>query len=217
LSETAFLVATAPDTFDLRWFTPMAEVDLCGHATLASAHILFTVLQPDLHTVHFNTRSGTLHVRRQDGKIILDFPSRIPAVMAAPVELVIGLGKKPLEVLSADDYLAVYETEQEVLALQPDFKMLSRLELRGICITAPGEQVDFVSRFFAPKLGIPEDPVTGAAHTMLIPYWSNKLDKISLRARQVSKRGGELFCEDHGDRVAIGGQAVTFFSGTIEI
>ncbi len=218
LSETAFFVPITDDTFELRWFTPVAEVDLCGHATLATAHVLFHHLRTDLQKLHFSTRkSGVLHVIKKEDRIVLDFPARVPEPIIAPVDLVLGLGLKPNEVLCAGKYLAVYATEEEIIQLQPDFNMLKRLELPGICVTAPGNEVDFVSRFFAPKLGIPEDPVTGSAHTLLVPYWSKRLGKKSLHARQVSKRRGELFCQYLGERVAIGGQAVTFFTGAIEI
>jgi PhzF family phenazine biosynthesis protein len=216
LSETAFVVARK-DHYDLRWFTPAVEVDLCGHATLAAAFVLFTYLDHPGDRVHFSSRSGRLTVERAGDRLVLDFPSRPPQPCPTPAALVRGLGCSPEEVRCARDYFAVLATAGEVAALQPDLAALSELDCLGIIVTAPGEDVDFVSRFFAPRAGIAEDPVTGSAHCSLIPYWSARLGKDSLTARQVSARGGELFCRAAGERVKIGGHAVTYLRGEIEV
>jgi len=217
LSETAF-VLSGGDSFDIRWFTPLAEVDLCGHATLASAFVLFEEGRVRGNAVHFKTRtSGLLAVHRTGGRLNLDFPAR-PAV---PVEctdaIVEALGARPREVRTARDLLAVFGTEAEVTSLQPDFDRIAALDEMAVIVTAPGREADFVSRFFAPKVGVPEDPVTGSAHCTLIPYWSARLGKPTLRALQLSKRGGEILCEDNGERVSIGGRAVLFLQGEIRI
>ncbi len=217
LSETAFLVANGPD-YDLRWFTPGVEVDLCGHATLAAAFVVFTQLEPLRESVTFHTRSGPLAVVREGARLTMDFPARPPAACAAPEALLRALGRAPEDVLRARDYLAVFEREEDVLALQPDFRAIAALDALGVIATAPGTGgVDFVSRFFAPAAGVPEDPVTGSAHSTLVPYWSQRLGKRKLHARQVSRRGGELFCEDHGARVTIAGHAVPYLEGTVRL
>lgn len=216
LSETAFFVPEGAG-YHLRWFTPAAEVDLCGHATLASAFVLFGQLGYSGERIHFRSRSGALSVRRDGELLEMDFPAQPPVPCAAPGDLEVGLGRTPAEVLCAEDYLAVYPSAADVLALEPDMFALKRLGLRGVVVTAPGEDSDFVSRFFAPKLDIPEDPVTGSAHCMLTPYWSRRLGKRELFARQISQRGGELFCADRGERVSIAGRAVKFMEGTIEV
>jgi PhzF family phenazine biosynthesis protein len=215
LAETAFFVPRGDD-FDLRWFAPEVEIDLCGHATLASAFILFTELGRKTNTVRFHTKSGALIVTRTGDFLTLDFPSRPPTPNAVPEGLICGLGKQPLEVLKARDYFALYNSADEVRALKPDFSLLGALDEKVI-VTAPGTDCDFVSRFFAPTAGVPEDPVTGSAHCTLIPYWSARLGKTKMFARQLSKRGGELFCELAGDRVLIGGKAVLYSRGQIEI
>ena len=214
LSETAFFVGER-GRYDLRWFTPGLEVDLCGHATLASAHILFGVLEPDLEEVVFSTRSGPLTVRRRDDRLAMDFPSRPGTPQPPSRDLIEGLGVEPEAVLLARDTMAVLRTEEEVRGLKPAMDALSRVESLGIIATAPGRGADFVSRFFAPRAGVPEDPVTGSAHCTLIPYWAERLGKASLRAFQVSRRGGELFCEQRGDRVVIAGHAVTCLEGRL--
>ena len=216
LSETAFFVPEG-DGFRLRWFTPVAEVDLCGHATLASAHVILNILGHKSDRVEFETRSGLLSVERDGEMLAMDFPAQPPQPCETPRELIVGLGAEPVEVLAAADYIAVFDNEDAVLALAPDFDILNELVLRGVCVTAPGKRVDFVSRFFAPKLGIPEDPVTGSAHCELAPYWSSRLDKDELTARQVSKRGGDVRCRLMGDRVLLSGQAMTFMVGEIDI
>ena len=215
LSETAFFVPRGDD-YELRWFTPTVEIDLCGHATLASAFILFSELGVRADAVRFHSKSGPLTVSRSGNILTLDFPSRPPAPCAVPEALIRGLGKKPVEVLKARNYFAVFATADDVRSLTPDFALLGTLDDKVI-VTAPGADCDFVSRFFAPTDGVPEDPVTGSAHCTLIPYWSRRLGKTKLFARQVSKRGGELFCELAGERVLIGGKAVLYSRGQIEI
>lgn len=216
LSETAFFVPEG-DQYALRWFTPTSEVDLCGHATLATAFVIFTELEPERERVTFSSRSGPLNVRRDGTRLVLDFPSRPPEPCAAPATLIEALGSAPREVLAARDYLAIYDNEEQVRALRPDMRLLERLDREAVIVTAPGLEADFVSRFFAPQHGIDEDPVTGSAHCTLIPYWSRRLGRSRLYALQVSARRGELFCEDHGARVDIAGMAVKYLSGTIVI
>jgi len=215
LAETAFFVPRGDD-FDLRWFAPEVEIDLCGHATLASAFILFSELGRKANTVRFHSKSGILTVTRNGDVLTLDFPSRPPKPCTVPEALIRGLGKKPTQVLKARDYFALYDTPEDVRSLKPDLALLGTLDEKVI-VTAPGVDCDFVSRFFAPTAGVPEDPVTGSAHCTLIPYWSARLGKTKMFARQVSKRGGELFCELTGDRVLIGGKAVLYSRGQIEI
>jgi PhzF family phenazine biosynthesis protein len=216
LSETAFFVP-AGDHFDLRWFTPTIEVDLCGHATLASAYVLTHYLGYTGDLIHFESKSGTLLVESQGDILTLDFPSRPGEKCTTPEALVKGLGNHPLEVFLARDYLAVFPSQADIQAIQPDQEQLALLECLGIIVTAPGEGVDFVSRFFAPCAGIPEDPVTGSSHCTLIPYWAKRLGKTKMTARQLSTRGGELFCSLVGERVKIGGQAVTYLTGELEV
>jgi len=216
LSETAFIVKKEGG-YDLRWFTPVMEVDLCGHATLASAFVLFDILGSADKSITFSTKSGKLTVTNEGNLLTMDFPSRPPVPCPTPADLIDGLGKVPIELLRSRDYFAVFSTEQEIKSLTPDFTALARLDCTGITVTARSTHVDFVSRFFAPQAGIPEDPVTGSAHCSLIPYWAEKLGKKKLHALQVSARGGELFCEDMGERVKISGNAVVFFSGMLEV
>ncbi len=214
LSETAFF-APSGARFRLRWFTPVAEVDLCGHATLATAHVIFEILGYSDPVITFETRSGELFVEKHRDRLRMDFPARPPAPCEVPQLLIDGLVVPPLEVLAADDYLAVFDSEATVRAVVPEPTRLSQLGLRGVIVTAPGDDVDFVSRFFAPALGVPEDPVTGSAHCELAPYWAKRLGKNSLSARQVSKRGGDLTCELRGDRVLLSGSAVTVMQAEI--
>ncbi len=218
-AETAFFVPHAADSdrFHLRWFTPAAEIDLCGHATLASAFVLQKFLGYDFPRVRFETLSGTLTVALQGDLLVMDFPSRPGQPIQLTAALSEGLGDPPLEVYLARDVLAVYEKQADVAALKPDFGRLSEIEALGVIATAPGENVDFVSRFFAPRVGVPEDPVTGSSHCTLIPYWAERLGKTKLQARQISARGGELDCELIADRVRIGGRAVLYLHGHIEI
>jgi predicted PhzF superfamily epimerase YddE/YHI9 len=208
LSETAFFVPSDKG-FALRWFTPVKEVDLCGHATLATAHVIFEQLGYAGEVITFETRSGELFVKRQGQQLEMDFPACPPTPCALPDLLAEGLGQRPIEVWAADDYLAVFDSEATVRAITPNQALLGQLDLRAVVITAPGNEVDFVSRLFAPKLGIPEDPVTGSVHCALAPYWANKLGKTILSARQVSKRGGSLTCVVKADRVMLSGSAVT--------
>ncbi len=214
LAETAFFVRNGSG-YQLRWFTPTVEVDLCGHATLASAFVIFSELAPSEHSVRFESASGPLIVTRDGDLLSLDFPARPPAECHPYPQLVPALGGKPEKVLASNDYLVIYASEDEVRALQPDFDALTHIDRFAVIVTAPGKQVDFVSRFFAPGQGVPEDPVTGRAHCTLTPYWSKRLGKKQLHAHQASRRGGELWCEDRGDRVIISGRAVRFFQGTI--
>ncbi len=217
LSETAFLVPEE-NGYEIRWFTPAVEVDLCGHATLASAHVILHFVDPERQKVEFYSRhSGKLIVERDKDLLRMDFPAHPPSPCEAPPRLIAGLGKVPLEVWKSDDYLAVFATEADVRAIAPNFSVLKELDLRGIIVTAPGNDCDFVSRFFAPAVGVDEDPVTGSAHTTLVPYWKKILHKRSFFARQVSRRGGELICEDRGDRVIIAGRAACYLRGTLTL
>ncbi len=216
LSETAFLVP-AGSRYDLRWFTPKVEVDLCGHGTLASAFAVFEYLNPQAGQVDFQTKSGLLSVERAGDLLTMNFPSRPPEPCPPPGQLAEALGIPSDRTLKARDLLVVYEEEDQVRQLQPDFERVATLDTFAVIVTAPGKHSDFVSRFFAPKAGIPEDPVTGSAHCSLIPYWSERLGRKKLHALQLSERGGELYCLDLGDRVSIGGRAVAYLSGTIRI
>lgn len=220
LAETAFFVKSEKG-YLLRWFTPEYEIDLCGHATLATAHILYTQLGYNDAAIHFETvKAGILTVTRDGDKYTLDFPSRPPQPVALPMDLINALGGKiPVEVLKSRDYFVVYENEQDIRDIQPDFNLLAKIDTIGVIVTAEGDadDVDFVSRFFAPAAGIPEDPVTGSAHCNLIPYWADMLEKDKLHAYQISARKGELWCELKGDRVLMSGKAVTYLKGEIYI
>jgi PhzF family phenazine biosynthesis protein len=216
LSETAFFVPLEQG-YHIRWFTPAAEVDLCGHATLASAYTIFSYIDPSGTEVTFQSRSGLLKVWKQGDLLAMDFPSQPPAPCDASSALIQALGREPSEVLCSEDYFLVFPSEDDVRALDPDMGRLKKVDLRGVIVTAKGKEVDFVSRFFAPKYGVNEDPVTGSAHCALIPYWSKRHGKKDLFAHQVSKRGGELFCKDRGDRVVIAGRAVPYMEGIIKI
>lgn len=214
LSETAFFVAEN-DLFSLRWFTPEDEVDLCGHATLAAAHVIFEHLGYSDQTIQFQTKSGLLTVEKSSFGYGMDFPATVPEVVEAPNLLIDALGVSPKEVLSGFDYVVVLSNETEVRSVKPDFIKLSQLDLRGVVITSPGDKVDFVSRCFFPKLRVNEDPVTGSAHCELAPYWSERLGKNNLTAQQVSKRTGMVSCEVLGDRVSLKGGAVDYLQGEI--
>ncbi len=216
LAETAFF-APSDNGFHIRWFTPIKEVELCGHATLASAHILFNSLDYKEDTVIFQSLSGELRVSKSGHFLTLDFPSQPPESCSTPKALVTGLGISPIECLRHDDYLAVFEKEDDVLSINANHEALKQLDFRGVIATAPSSEFDFIVRFFAPKFGILEDSVTGSAYTQLMPYWSDKLHKPKLYAKQVSERGGKLVCELHEDRVLISGCAVTYMEGTIDI
>jgi predicted PhzF superfamily epimerase YddE/YHI9 len=232
LSETAFfdrpfptrstssihgLVVPEGEAYRLRWFSPGGEIDLCGHATLASARVLFELLGHSGNNIAFDTRSGRLVVERDGERLAMDFPALPALPCPAPAALLAGLKRSAVEVLAADDYFAVFESEDDIRSLAPDLAELSKLDRRGVCITAPGRSVDFVSRFFGPKWGIPEDPVTGSAHCTLAPYWATRLGKTRFIARQLSRRGGELYCELRGERVTIAGYAVKFLEGEIVV
>ncbi|HBR57869.1 MAG TPA: isomerase [Blastocatellia bacterium] len=221
LSETAFFVKSG-DVYDIRWFTPAFEIELCGHATLASAYVIFEILKAETETVNFHShKSGSLSVEKKGDVLTLDFPVRPVSPIEAPEALFEAVGGTPKEVFNARDYFLVYENEEEVLNLKPDFSALHTIgslldiEAHGVIVTAKGENCDFVSRFFAPEIGVMEDPVTGSSHCNLIPFWAERLGKTKMFARQISARGGELFCELKGDRVKIGGNAVLYLKGEI--
>jgi PhzF family phenazine biosynthesis protein len=217
LSETAFFVPQG-NTYLLRWFTPQCEVKLCGHATLASAFVLMQFLEPNRESVQFETRfRGALKVHRENDLFVMDFPALKPWRTANPPgALIEGLGKPPAEVVQIEDnYFAVYENEKAIRELRPDLRLLEQLHPAGVGVTAKGDETDFVSRYFAPSYGIPEDPVTGSTHCSLAPYWAEKLNKKSLHARQVSARGGEMWCEVNGDRVLLKGNAVLTMRGEL--
>lgn len=215
LSETAFYIKRGDD-YEIRWFTPNREVDLCGHATLAAAHVLFHGEKAvDGDGVTFQSRSGELKVQRQDDCLTLDFPAQPGAVCEIPEHLVEALGLRPVALYRAMDYMAVFDAEEEIRAIQPNFELLQKLDLRGVIVTAPGREVDFVSRCFYPKYHVPEDPVTGSAHCTLAPYWAERLERNILSARQLSRRGGVLACEVKKDRVLISGKAVLYLKGEI--
>ncbi len=218
LSETAFLVPNA-NGFDLRWFTPAVEVALCGHATLASAYVLFNCLDWSEPSIHFQTRkSGELIVTRKEGMLEMDFPARLPSPRAIPDGLVQALGIQPQAVLgSQEDLLVILENIDAVRKLSPDFSRLVKVDCRGVIVTAAGVDCDFVSRFFAPRVGVAEDPVTGSAHCVLVPYWADRLSRQTLHARQISKRGGELFCKNRGARVLLAGMAALYLEGNITL
>jgi PhzF family phenazine biosynthesis protein len=215
LAETAFFVRNGKG-YKLRWFTPAVEIDLCGHATLATASVILNDLTPNEPSVSFETKSGTLTVTRAGEVYSMDFPARPPQACADVYPgLLAALGGKPEAVLAARDYFVVYGSEEELRALKPDMAGLMNLDRFAVIATAPGRDFDFVSRFFAPAKGVPEDPVTGSSHCSLIPYWSQRLGKKKLHAFQASPRGGELWCEDRGERVTISGKAVRFFEGNV--
>lgn len=214
LSETAFFVSTEKG-FQLRWFSPLKEVELCGHATLATAHVIFEILGYSKRVVIFETHSGDLFVEKKGQQLEMNFPARPPVLHEFSDTLAKALGQRPIEVLAADDYLAVFDSESTVRAIRPNQILLAELDLRGVIVSAPGTDVDFVSRFFAPKYGISEDPVTGSAHCTLAPYWANRLGKNILTAKQVSRRGGNITCEVKADRVFLSGCAVTFMEAEI--
>lgn len=214
LSETAFFIPKAAG-YHLRWFTPASEVDLCGHATLATAHILFTKLGHSAGEILFYTRSGELKVKQTNTILTMDFPALQCEPCDPPEALIEGLGKVPREVFRGEDYLVVYDNEQEIKNIEPNHIFLNQLDARGVGVTAKGSDVDFVSRFFAPKHGIDEDPVTGSFHCLLTPFWAQRLQKSRLKARQVSRRGGELICELLKNRVLLSGQCATYMEAQI--
>jgi predicted PhzF superfamily epimerase YddE/YHI9 len=220
LSETAFLVREEGGAWHIRWFTPALEVELCGHATLASAHVVLSRLEPGRRDVTFRSASGDLVVRRDGERLAMIFPRWPLASRTTPEAVRRALGRAPLEALHGRDWMAVLAAEEDVRALEPDLAAVRALDAQGLIVTAPGAPgsgVDFVSRYFAPAAGIDEDPVTGSAHCALVPYWSARLRKKVLAARQVSQRGGELACEDLGDAVLIAGRVTPYLEGSIEV
>ncbi|CAM4302468.1 PhzF family phenazine biosynthesis protein [Pseudoalteromonas byunsanensis] len=215
LSETAFFVK-AQSGYELRWFTPKDEVDLCGHATLASAHVLYEHLGYEYESILFHTRSGVLEVCKTAQGYSMDFPAAVLEQITAPLSLVGGLRNvEPKQVFTAFDYIVLLENETQVRALEPDYNTWRDLDLRGVVVTAPGDQADFVSRCFFPNLSVDEDPVTGSAHCELAPFWAQKLGKNKLSAIQVSSRGGTILCEVKGERIALIGSAVDYMKGEI--
>lgn len=217
LAETAFIVVRE-DGYDLRWFTPTVEVDLCGHATLAAGYVVLNHLRTDLNSVSFETISGELIVTREGERLSMDFPARAPTTVPVSDTLTDALGAAPSEVHLSRDILAVYDDEATVRNLSPDqTKLLALEDGFGVIVTAKGDTVDFVSRFFVPKGGIAEDPVTGSAHCTLVPFWTERLGRSQLVAHQVSARGGELRCELRGDRVIMSGRCVLFLTGSIHL
>lgn len=216
LSETAFVIADE-DVSPLRWFTPGMEVDLCGHATMAAAHVLFRHYFPRRDEVAFSTRSGPLSVTRAGNILTLDLPARPGRPVEVDAAMVEALGVEPQEAYLARDLLAILDSEEAVRAFQPDQGRIAGLDAVGVIISAPGTDVDFVSRFFGPRVGVPEDPVTGSAHCTLIPYWAQRLGKKELTARQLSARGGELRCRLREERVGVGGSAVEYMNGRITV
>ncbi len=216
LSETAFFVKEG-DVYGLRWFTPVAEVDLCGHATLASGHVLFFEIGLEDSIIEFHSKSGPLKVVRNGDLLTLDFPVINSEPCEISADLVDAMKIEPVEVYRNMDYMAVLKSEKEVASLKPDFGKVKQLGLRGLIVTAPGNEVDFVSRFFAPAYGIDEDPVTGSAHCKLAPYWKERTGKDQLEARQLSTRGGWLSCQLKGERVLLSGKTHLYMKGSIEI
>lgn len=216
LAETAFLVKNGAD-YDIRWFTPGVEVKLCGHATLAAAHILFSLGVTEANELIFHSKSGPLKVTRDGDRLTLDFPATPPVPASpAPAGIFEGLGIAEAPVFKSPfDYMVVLPSQKMIEGLLPDFRILTQIDARGVIATAPGDEVDFVSRCFFPQSGIDEDPVTGSAHTAMVPYWSQQLGKIKMKAIQLSKRRGHLDCELAGDRVLMSGKAVTYLTGEI--
>jgi len=216
LSETAFFVKVG-DKYEIRWFTPEMEIDLAGHPTLATAYAIYHHLNYSGQKIVFQSPSGELIITRRGDLICMDFPTREALPVQENEWITGGLGHRPLELYKSRDYLAIFEKEEDILALQPDWQALRKVDCLGIIVSSPGKRSDFVSRFFAPSAGILEDPVTGSAHSTLIPYWAKRLAKNDLYALQLSRRRGELFCKFLGDRVEIAGRAVTYMVGTITI
>lgn len=216
LSETAFIVPEGND-YHIRWFTPTVEVDLCGHATLASGYVLLNYLRPECEQVSFHSASGVLSVAKHAGRYALNFPSRPGKAIESPEELRQALGVPIVASYLARDWLVVLESEEAVAQLAPNFEQLAKLDCLGVLVTAEGSTCDFVSRCFFPKAGILEDPVTGSAHCTLVPYWAERLGKSSLYCKQISARMGELWCALNKDRVEIAGECVLFLRGEIEV
>ena len=216
LSETAFFVPTTAG-FHIRLFTPTSEVNLCGHATLATAHVIFEALNYSPPDIHFTSKSGALFVSKNRYGLQLNFPNQAASPCPTPNAITAAFDRAPIQCLSNVNYIAIFDDEDFVKTVTPDFDQLSTLDLQGVVITSKSQSYDFISRCFAPKYGINEDPVTGSSFTELAPYWSQQLDKMHLNAKQVSKRGGNVHCELQGDRVLISGQATLYLKGTIYI
>ena len=217
LSETAFFIEEG-DKFYIRWFTPNAELDLAGHPTLATAHVLINEYKTNIRSLSFKTKIGDiLNVSINKNLYLMDFPSRPPKAVKVTSDIFEALGKTPIEILAHRDLIAVFENQNDIKSIKPDLEKLKKLNYPSVVITAKGDESDFVSRNFAPKLGIPEDPVTGSSHCELIPYWSKKLNKKEMIAYQLSERGGKIYCIDKNERVSIGGEAITFLRGEIEL
>ncbi|MGA2157978.1 MAG: PhzF family phenazine biosynthesis protein [Dehalococcoidia bacterium] len=216
LSETAFFVKSGAG-YEIRWFTPKIEIDLAGHPTLAAAYVIFNYFDRGAKEIIFSSKSGKLTVARDTDLIRMNFPAMAAVSMNENEIINQGLKRRPLELYKTRDYLAIYASEEEILSIKPDFELLKKLDCLGIIISAQGDEADFVSRFFAPSVGINEDPVTGSAHSTLVPYWAKRLKKDTLHAYQLSQRRGELFCRYLGDRVEISGRAVPYLKGTISI
>lgn len=216
LSETAFFVKKE-NSYEIRWFTPEYEIDLCGHATIASAYVIFNFLEEGKKEIEFGSKSGTLKVKNENGKLWLDFPARAPEISEIDENLINGVGKISTKILKSRDYFMVYENEDDIRSITPDFATLAKVNAVGVIVTAKSEKYDFVCRYFAPGAGVPEDPVTGSAYCTLIPYWSSVLGKEKLKAYQLSARGGEVMCENRGERVLIGGSAKLYMIGKIFI
>ena len=216
LSETAFFVPKG-NGFHIRWFTPASEVDLCGHATLAAAYVLFNILGYKKDKIEFDSKSGILAVTKDNESLIMDFPAQPPVSCEIPKEIVKAFNITPIECLKSEDFIVVFEREIDIESANPDFEQLKKLNLRGVIITAKSTRYDFVARFFAPKYGIPEDPVTGSAYTQLAPYWASMTGSKRFSVKQMSSRGGELTCEIVDDRVLISGQAIKYLEGKIKI
>lgn len=218
LSETAFINKKS-GTYNIRWFAPSCEIDLCGHATLASAFVYFNFIEPSANNIRFlSLKNGFLDVNKKNNILYLDFPKDKLALVDNNLQIVNALKIEPLEIYKGrDDYLVILESEKDVANLNPDFLMFKNIDARGLIVSSTSKNYDFISRCFFPTTGVDEDPVTGSAHTILIPYWSKKLNKKHLHAMQISKRGGELKCSDNGSRVSIGGNAVLYLRGKIFI
>jgi len=216
LAETAFVVP-GKHAFDLRWFTPEVEVDLCGHATLASAHVIFNHGYTTESQIVFQYQGGTLTVTRENDLLAMDFPARPPTKIECDASVVKALGASPLELYQSRDLLAVFDSQSDVEKLRPDFAAVAKLDTFAVIASAPGQKCDFVSRFFAPGAGISEDPATGSSHCTLVPYWSNRLGKSKLRALQISRREGEFFCENQGGRIKIAGRVLEYLQGEIYV
>lgn len=217
LSETAFFVPGKGGDFKIRWFTPTTEVDLCGHATLAASHVLFSHLGYAEKTIRFQSNSGELTVEKRDDLYWMNFPAQPPDPIPVPKLIPDAIGTIPIYTGMNVDLLILVNDEETVAKMRPDLNLLEKMEARGVIVTARGDNEDFVSRFFAPSVGVPEDPVTGSAHTVLTPFWAKKLGKDKLKARQLSKRGGVVHCINLGNRVEIGGPAKTYMTGTLQV